>query len=388
MKNKRTIILAVIAVLVMSSFACSLGSIRLRPGEFGLPSSTNEVVIDEEVAVETTTMSDDSVVTVVSSTSEELYVNLYKEAIKGVVVIQTYTEEAPLGSGTGFVFDDDGHIVTNLHVTSGAETIVVGFDTGLKVYAEVIGEDPDSDLAVLMVDVSADELFPLPVGDSGQLQVGQSVVAIGNPFGQNGTMTTGIVSALGRTLESLNLTPDGSAFSAGDLVQTDAAINPGNSGGPLLNLAGEVIGVNRAIQSVGFSATGQGQNSGVGFAISSNIVNRVVPDLITQGYVDYPYLGVTVFSDIPLQVAEQLGLERAVGFIVSEVSEGGPADEAGLQPEDTVVGIDGLDVKNFDELLSYLLANIYPGESVTLEYIRGGEKQTTELVIGARPRSE
>lgn len=386
MKNKRLILMTVITVLVMSSFACSLGSINFRPDEFSF-SSTDETVVEEDTSTVPTTTDEETVVTVVNSTSEELYVNLYKEAIKGVVVIQTYVENSAYGTGTGFVFDKDGHIVTNLHVIEDADTIVIGFETGTKVYAEVVGEDPDSDLAVLSVDMPADELYPLPLGDSGALQVGQSVVAIGNPFGHNGTMTTGIVSALGRTLDSLNSTPDGSVFSAGDLVQTDAAINPGNSGGPLLNLAGEVIGVNRAIESSGYSLTGQGQNSGVGFAVSSNIVNRVVPDLIAQGYVDYPYLGVTVYNEIPLQVAEELGLEKAVGFIVSDVSEGGPADEAGLQAKDTVVGINGIDVKNFDELLSYLLANVYPGESVTLTYIRDGQTMTTDLVVGARPRS-
>ena len=348
MKNKRLILMTVITVLVMSSFACSLGSVNFRPNEFSF-SSSDETVVAEDTSTAPTLMDEETVVTVVNSTSEDLYINLYKEAIKGVVVIQTYVEDSAYGTGTGFVFDKEGHIVTNLHVIENADTVVIGFETGTKVYAEVVGKDPDSDLAVLSVDMPADELFPLPLGDSSALQVGQSVVAIGNPFGHNGTMTTGIVSALGRTMDSLNSTPDGSVFSAGDLVQTDAAINPGNSGGPLLNLAGEVIGVNRAIESSGYSLTGQGQNSGVGFAVSSNIVNRVVPDLIAQGYVDYPYLGVTVYNEIPLQVAEELGLEKAVGFIVSEVSAGGPADEAGLQAKDTVVGINGVDVvlRNF-----------------------------------------
>ncbi|MCJ7513903.1 MAG: trypsin-like peptidase domain-containing protein, partial [Anaerolineales bacterium] len=205
----------------------------------------------------------------------------YQQLSPGVVAILTYSDvgaphdgRIPTGQGTGFVIDDQGHILTNHHVVEGAREIEVDFPQGIKAWAELLGKDPDSDLAVLQVDLPASHLVPLPLGDSDSVRVGDPVAAIGNPFGLAGTMTVGIVSALGRTLESERQAPGGSAFSAGGIIQTDAAINPGNSGGPLLNQGGQVIGVNRAIRTENFTVSGDAANSGVGFAIPINIVKR------------------------------------------------------------------------------------------------------------------
>ncbi|MRR32311.1 trypsin-like serine protease, partial [bacterium] len=191
------------------------------------------------------------------------------------------------GLGSGFVYDTQGHIITNAHVVDGATSVEVDFPSGVKAAATIVGEDLDSDIAVIKVDVSTDELHPLILGDSNHVQVGQFAIAIGNPFGLNSTMTTGIISAKGRQMQSLHQTPGGNYFTAGDLIQTDAAINVGNSGGPLLNLDGQVIGINRAIQtSSNTTVGGEPGNIGIGFAVPINIVKRVVPVLIAEGHYD------------------------------------------------------------------------------------------------------
>ncbi|TDI83903.1 MAG: trypsin-like serine protease, partial [Chloroflexi bacterium] len=240
-------------------------------------------------------------------------VDLYNRVNPGVVTIYTFgpsnQNAFPLGQGSGFVIDMQGHIVTNQHVIDGAEEIEVDFPSGFKAWATIVGTDPDSDLAVLKVEVPSEELVPIPLGDSDQVQVGEFVVAIGNPFGLSGSMTVGIVSAIGRVLQSERDAPGGGSFSAGDLIQTDAAINPGNSGGPLLNLQGQVIGVNRAISTESFTVSGSASNSGVGFAVPVNIVRRVVPALIQNGSYDYPYLGITSLGDSSLNLRQLEFLE-------------------------------------------------------------------------------
>jgi 2-alkenal reductase len=238
----------------------------------------------------------------------------------------------------------------------------------------VIGIDTDSDLAVIKVDVDPEELTPIPMGDSDLLRVGQTVIAIGNPFGLTGTMTTGIISSIGRTLDSLNYSSSGQAFTAGDLIQTDAAINPGNS-----------IGVNRAISTYSATENFQPVNSGVGFAVSINIVKKVVPSLISGGSYAYPYLGISSFSDIPLEEAERIGLDKTVGAMVTQVVSGGPADQAGLQEDDVILSIDGKDVLNFSEMLGYLFIHTTPGDVVELEVFRNGEVITLDLTVGSRP---
>jgi S1-C subfamily serine protease len=334
--------------------------------------------------------------------------DLYQKVNQGVVTIWSYSDVGaphddtiPTGQGSGFVIDNQGHIVTNQHVIQGADEIEIDFPTGIKAWAALLGTDPDSDLAVLKVDVPDQFLIPLQLGDSDLVSVGQFVVAIGNPFGLSGTMTVGIVSAIGRTLDSERQAPGGGSFSAGDLIQTDAAINPGNSGGPLLNLNGQVVGINRAIQTETFSAEGSAVNSGVGFAIPVNIMRRVAPGLIENGKYDYPYLGITSLNESfwTLKTLEALGLDNnASGAYITEVVRNSPAERAGLrggQVEsaipgllaggDLIIAIDGHPVHRYDDLISYLFKNIEVGQVVTITVLRNQEEVNLELTTGARP---
>lgn len=328
---------------------------------------------------------------------QDTLVRIYQKANPGVVALRVLSREG--GSrGSGFIFDAEGHIITNYHVVEGVSTMEVAFSSGYKTRGKVIATDPDSDLAVLQVDVPSDELHPLPLGDSDTVQVGQAVVAIGNPFGFNGTMTLGIVSGLGRTMESLREAPSGGVYSSGDIIQTDAAINPGNSGGPLLNLNGEVIGVNRAIFTTSFTTLGQPVNSGLGFAVSINIVKRVVPFLIKEGKYDYPYVGITSIDDLSLLAIEALGLPRTTGVYITQVVAGSPADKAGLRAGtrptsiqnlmaggDLIIAVDGHEVRNFGDFLSYLLKNKMPGDRVVFTILRGNEEKQVEVTLDKRP---
>ena len=321
---------------------------------------------------------------------------LYEMYSPGVVSLQ-YTSAEGSGQGTGFVIDKEGHIVTNYHVASGIDQLEVHFSSGLKVYGQVIGSDMDSDLAVIKVDVDPDELVPLTLGDSNLIKVGQTVVAIGNPYGLSGTMTVGVVSARGRVLDSMRQTAAGTYYSSGDTIQTDALINPGNSGGPLLNLNGEVIGVNRAIQTAGLSTSGDAINTGIGFAISSNIVRKVVPSLIEKGSYAYPYLGMTSYSSMSLAMIEVLELPQSTGAYVSSVVQGGPADVAGIRGGtvqssvqglfkggDLIIAVDGQPIKDFSELMSYMVVNKNPGETITFTVIRNGQTLDVDVVLGFR----
>lgn len=294
------------------------------------------------------------------------------------------------GSGTGFVIDTEGHIVTNSHVIDGAVQIEINFFDGRIVRGELVGDDPDSDLAVVRVDVPANTLQPVPLGDSEALFIGQEVVAIGSPFNQRWTMTTGIVSALGRNIQGLN------DFSIGSVIQTDAAINPGNSGGPLLNLSGEVIGVNAQIYSESRS------NSGVGFAIPSNLVRRVSAELITDGEVDYSYLGISGTS-VSLDLIEALELpNNARGIVVATVANGTPAGRAGLRPSnlsynqrtgelsvnsvDIIVAIDETPLRDMPDLVAYLAEFTEPGQTINLTVVRNGDEELTlPVTLTARP---
>jgi 2-alkenal reductase len=297
------------------------------------------------------------------------------------------------------VIDHQGHIVTNQHVVQGATQLEVDFASGHKAWAEVLGVDPDSDLAVLQVSVPPEALVPLPLGDSASVQVGDFVVAIGNPFGLSGSMTVGVVSAIGRVLQSERQTPEGRPFSAGGLIQTDAAINPGNSGGPLLNLQGQVVGVNRAIRTEDFTVTGSAANSGVGFAVPVNILRRVVPSLIEQGSYDYPYLGISSLDGgLNLVQLEALGLPAdTTGAYITCLVAGGPAAQAGLlggsscdDPElrtggDLVIAINGQPVETFSDLLSYLITQTGVGEEVTLTVLRDGQTVDVQVTLAPRP---
>jgi 2-alkenal reductase len=382
MKNKP--LFTAFVVLILAMMACQSPSLESPPTE--LPA------LPETTEAGPTLIPDASNPAI----QEEPLVAIYEKGNPGTVAI--FTDQ---GQGTGFVYDREGHIVTNYHVIEGANEVEVRFSSGYMAYGTVIGTDLDSDIAVVKVDAPADKLFPLPLGDSSQLKVGQTVIAIGNPFGLESTMTVGIISALGRTLDSANVTPDGNAFSAGDIIQTDAAINPGNSGGPLFNIKGEVIGVNRAIRTTNFTDTGQPINSGIGFAISINIVKRVVPYLIRDGKYDYPYLGISSINSLTLGMVNELGLSEYSGAYVTSVVPGGPADQAGIKAGavptnfpglakggDLIVAIDGKTVRTFDDMLSYLVTTKGPGDTVVLTVLRGTERVDVSVTLGARPRAQ
>jgi len=374
-----------LSVLILAVLACQVpGSAPVVPAPPELPPPTPVV---KEVQVP---------VNVDSVGQQEALVNLYESVMPGIVSLQVVGDQG--GSlGSGFVYDDQGHILTNYHVVEGASQLEVDFTTGYKIYGTVIGTDLDSDLAVVKVNAPASELHPLPLGNSESLKVGQTVIAIGNPFGLSGTMTTGVISALGRTLESQREAPSGGLFTAGDIIQTDAAINPGNSGGPLFNLNGEVIGVNRAIRTTNFTGTGEPLNSGIGFAVAINIVKRVTPVLISEGKYDYPYLGISSVDELSLPQIEALGLQSFTGAYVTSVTPNSPADQAGIRAGDqaTSVGlgaggdlitaIDGRPIQRFDDLLQYLINNKSPGETVVLTVLRGEEQLDITLTLGRRP---
>jgi S1-C subfamily serine protease len=330
------------------------------------------------------------------STQQDQLMTIYQQFSPGVVSIRTTTSQ-----GSGWVYSGDGIIVTNEHVVGTETRLEVDFVSGLKTYGEVIGTDAYSDLAVIKVDVPASELHPLPIGDSDTLQVGQTVIAIGNPFGLSGTMTTGIISALGRSLPSGTQVQGGGFFSTADIIQTDTALNPGSSGGPLLNLNGEVIGINNAIETFSYTSSGQPLNSGIGFAISVNTVKRVVPALIQDGKVEYAYLGISSQDDLPLTVIQALGLQSTSGAYVTSVTSGGPSDLAGIragtQPlnisgypglnkgGDLVIAIDTLPVVTFDDMIRYLALHKSPGDTVTLTVLRGDQQLDLQIVLGNRP---
>ena len=389
--NRLTLFISILGVAALSCTVLpSLATQAPAPTADPIPTLETPTIVSE-------------VVDTVISPPDNL-VDLYNRVNPGVVTIYTFAAPRPntnpLGQGSGFVIDTEGHIVTNQHVVEGAEEIEVDFPSGFKAWGTVVGTDPDSDLAVLKVDAPFEELFPIALGDSDDVMVGEFVVAIGNPFGLSGTMTVGVVSAIGRVLNSERQAPGGGSFSAGDLIQTDAAINPGNSGGPLLNLLGQVIGVNRSISTESFTVSGDASNSGVGFAVPVNIVRRVVPAIIQSGVYDYPYLGIVSLGDGSLNLRQLEFLElppRTLGVYVTCVVRGGPADRAGLQgagacgnPDssaggDLIVAIDGEEIVTFSDLIGYLVTDASVGELVTLTVIRDGETVDISLTLEPRP---
>jgi S1-C subfamily serine protease len=291
------------------------------------------------------------------------------------------------GSGSGSIIDTKGHILTNHHVVADAQKLEVTLADGSKWPAKLVGSDPDSDLAVIKIDAPKEKLKVVPMGDSKNLRIGQKVLAIGNPFGLQRTLTTGIVSSLGRTIRS----DVGTLIE--DVIQTDAAINPGNSGGPLLNSDGEIVGINSAIISP------SGGSVGIGFAIPVNTARRVVPELISKGYVTYPYIGATIQSLIP-EMAKYLKLKIERGAMISEVVKGGPADKAGLKGGnqkvqvgnmivlmggDIVVKADQKEVKTNDELIHYIREK-KPGDTILLKVFRKDSLIDVKVTLGERPR--
>lgn len=291
------------------------------------------------------------------------------------------------GSGSGSIIDTKGHILTNYHVVANAQKLEVTLSDGSKWPAKLIGSDPDNDLAVIKIDAPKEKLKVILMGDSKSLRIGQKVLAIGNPFGLQRTLTTGIISSLGRTIRS----EAGTLIE--DVIQTDAAINPGNSGGPLLNSEGEIVGINSAIISP------TGGSVGIGFAIPVNTAKRVVPELISKGYVTYPYIGATIQSLIP-EMAKYLKLKVERGAMISEVVTGGPADKAGLKGGnqrvqvgnmivlvggDIVVKADQKEIKTNDELIHYIREK-KPGDTPLLKVYRNGNYIDVKVTLGERPR--
>lgn len=320
---------------------------------------------------------------------QEALVSLYRAVSQGVVSLQMETPVGPR-QGSGFVFDLEGHIVTNFHVVSRATYIEVVFQNGMRTEGRVVGFDENSDLAVVAVNVPEAYLVPLVLGDSDEVEVGQLVIAIGNPFGFSGTMSTGIVSNLTRTQPALNNFPTSGldVFAVGDLIQTDAAINPGNSGGPLISLNGEVIGLNRAIVTYYYNIENASLSSGVGFAISANVLKRVVPALITDGQYDYPYLGLTSLTQLTLASAEEFGLDRTTGAYIRTVEPGGPAERAGLLVGDLIINVNGDPVNSSTDLAAFLLTQAQTGDTIYLLVIREGEELIVEMLLEGKPEAE
>ncbi len=322
--------------------------------------------------------------------------DLFQKVEKSVVQITDSSEinvfESRLGSG--FVYDDNGHIITNHHVVSGGgNRLDVTFPDGIVYRASLIGSDPSADIAVLYVEEAPKEkLLPLSLADSSKVRVGERVAAIGNPFGLSGSLSNGIVSGVGRQIPA----EEEEGFTIPDIIQTDAPINPGNSGGPLLNMRGEVIGINSAIYST------TGQFAGVGFAIPSNTIAQVMPSLITTGSYQHPWLGVAG-RDMTPGIADRLGLDEPRGFLVMDVVAGSPAEKAGIQRgnEDTVIdgipiklggdviiAVDNNTVRKIDDILAYVEMKKSVGDDLELTILREGQTMEVIATLAARPSQQ
>ena len=317
-------------------------------------------------------------------------IEIFEKSEAGVVrvnVQRNETLEGVNGVGSGFVFDKRGHIITNAHVVDDAKKVVVTFLDGRSYNAEVIGIDKFTDIAIIKVNTDLIRLQPLPLGDSSNLKVGEPIAAIGNPFGLSGSMTSGIVSQLERLL------PSGSGYSIPDVIQTDAAINPGNSGGPLLNMRGEIVGINTAIQSA------TGEFTGVGFAIPSQTVAKIVPTIIEKGEYKHPWIGISG-RDIDPDLAKVLGLKDAVGFLIVTVVEDSPASKAGLIGSsktveiqgrnyptggDIILSVDGTEVRKIDDILIHLQRDKSVGNEMDLEILRDGRTTNVTIILQERP---
>jgi putative serine protease PepD len=360
MPHKRTPYLLAAAALAVGAGA-GAGSYAA----FGAHSGTTTTVVQEAAANGSPTAS-----------TKTMSVNgVYRAARDGVVEITTTTtstssdgfpfpsggSEKAQAQGSGFVYDSNGHIVTNNHVVDGASSISATFSDGSKYSAKVVGTDPSSDLAVLKVDAPSSKLHPLTLGDSGKLEVGDGVVAIGSPFGLDETVTSGIVSALDRDISSTN------NFTISGVIQTDAAINHGNSGGPLLNMAGQVVGITTQIESE------SGGNDGVGFAVPSSTIAEVVSKLVKGEKVVHPYLGVYVQTPA-----------NGSGAQVARLKSGSPAATAGLKAGDVITGFGGQTIASPDDLTAVVAAK-QPGDKVSITYQRNGSTKTTQVTIGTRP---
>jgi S1-C subfamily serine protease len=323
--------------------------------------------------------------------------DLFQKVESSVVQITDSSETDVFESrlGSGFVYDDNGHIITNHHVVSGGggNRLDVTFPDGTVYRASLIGSDPSADIAVLYVEeVSKEKLLPLSLADSSKVRVGERVAAIGNPFGLSGSLSTGIVSGVGRQIP----TQEEEGFTIPDIIQTDAPINPGNSGGPLLNMRGEVIGINSAIYST------TGQFAGVGFAIPSNTIAQIVPSLITTGSYQHPWLGVAG-RDMTPGIADRLGLDEPRGFLVMDVVAGSPAEKAGILKGnqdtvidgipirlggDVIIAVDNNTVRKIDDLLAYVEMEKSVGDDLELTILRQGQTMEVIATLAARPSQQ
>ena len=319
-------------------------------------------------------------------------IEIFEKSEPGVVRVniqRNQTDNETGGVGSGFVFDKQGHIITNAHVVKDATKTIVTFLDGRSYNAQIIGVDEYTDIGVIKVSADLKLLNPLSLGDSSNLQVGESITAIGNPFGLSGSMTPGIVSQMGRLLSI----PGAAGYSIPDVIQTDAAINPGNSGGPLLNMRGEIIGINTAIQS------STGEFTGVGFAIPSQTVAKIVPTLISEGEYKHPWIGISG-KDIDPDMANIMGLKDALGFLIISVVEDSPASDAGLIGSDktievegrnysiggdVIVSVDGIDVRKIDDILIHLQRVKTVGDEMDLEILRDGRTTNVTIVLQERP---
>jgi serine protease Do len=364
----------------------------LAAGNFSWGPARDAAVRQQAAAVEPITLAQPvSQANVYSEPAQEQLAELYRNIMPSVVNIRIAQRSVPgmgfgapriqpQGQGSGWVWDDGGHIVTNNHVVENAAEIIVYFHDGLWAEAELVAADPQADLAVIRV-TQPGEVVMQPLVLAEEIPpVGYYTFAFGSPFGLAGTMTRGIISAVGRSFP-VNDTATGITYSLPEVIQTDAAINPGNSGGPLVDLNGEVIGVNFAIRSEVRA------NSGVGFAIPVTIVRRVVPALIEQGFHRYSYLGIAGTSVTP-QIVRQANLPKnTLGVLISRVV-GRPASQAGLRDGDIITALDDAEVRNYEDMLSYLLIRTEPGQVVQVRVTRNGQSLTLPLTVGERPRQE
>lgn len=323
-------------------------------------------------------------------TSNLSLIEIFEKSEPGVVrvnVQRVETSDSVGGVGSGFVFDKKGHIITNAHVVNDAKKTIVTFLDGRSYNAEIIGVDKFTDIAVIKVNADLKLLSPLLIGDSSNLKVGEPIAAIGNPFGLSGSMTAGIVSQLGRLL------PSGLGYSIPDVIQTDAAINPGNSGGPLLNMRGEMVGINTAIQSA------TGEFTGVGFAVPSQTVAKIVPTLIEKGEYRHPWIGIQG-QDIDPDLANVLGLKDAKGLLVVSVIDDSPAQKAGLIGSersiegtryivggDIILAVDGIEVRQIDDILIHLQRAKSVGDDLVLEILRDGRTTNITVTLQERPNA-
>ena len=374
--NKKVALSVIVVLLTATMMACQFSSF--------LPTTATPAVLTP-----TTSLAQPAAADLVNE--QDKLVSIYQTVSPGVLTIKTSNV-----LGSGWVYSSDGYIVTNQHIVGTETKVEVDFPTGNKVYGNVVGADQNTDLAVIKVNVPADQLHPLALGDSDTLRVGQIVVAIGDPLFLNGSMTSGIISALGRSQPSSVQAAGGGFFVNGDIIQTDALLNHGNSGGPLLNLDGQVVGVSWAMAIDDSS----GLPSGIGYAISINTVKRVVPELIQKGKFDFPYLGITTLNgdNLSLDTINLLGLKSTTGAYVTDVATGGPADKAGIRAGtqttsspllksggDLIIAVDGQPVLGIDDLMRYVIIHKLPGDVVTLTVLRGNQKLDIPLTLGIRP---